>query len=169
LTRLEAQAARRRDPDLIEIGDYGVAGTQLRRLLREFRDLPCHVFFTSGAKEIDERGVGKVKVPSLSGQMSEEIVHLMSIVGYLAMTTNEETGDTERLLLLQNYPGFRTKVRAPWKSTAPDDLLNPTITSLLDALDFQVISESNGQPARRQSRRPSRAQQSTAEQNEEKE
>lgn len=151
LTRLEEQAPRRKDPDLIEIGDYGIAGTQLRRLLREFRDLPAHVFFTAGAKEIDERGVGKVKIPAMSGQMAEEIVHIMSIVGYLAMTTNEESGDPERLLILQNYPGFRTKVRSPWNTQAPDDLTNPTITGLLDALEFKVISESNGRTPRKPS------------------
>lgn len=140
LTRLEQQAPRRNDPDLIEIGDYGVAGTQLRRLLREFRDLPMHVFFTAGSKEVKERGVGQVKVPSLSGQMAEEIVHIMSIVGYLAMTTNEESGDPERLLLLQNYPGFRTKVRAPWRDVAPDEIVDPTITKLLDELKFENVS-----------------------------
>lgn len=149
LTRLDEQAPQRKDPDLIEIGDYGIAGTQLRRLLREFRDLPQHVFFTAGSKEITERGVGRVKIPSLAGQMAEEIVHIMSIVGYLAMAMNEETGEPERLLILQNYIGYRTKVRAPWKSKAPDDLVNPTITDLLDALNFQAIGAStNGQPPR---------------------
>lgn len=165
LTRLAEQGPRRKDPDMIEIGDYGIAGVQLRRLLREFRDLPMHVFFTAGAKEIDERGVGKVKVPSMSGQMAEEIVHIMSIVGYLALTTNEETGDPERLLILQNYPGFRTKVRAPWRTIAPDELVNPTITDLLDALHFKALAEGNGRPAaasRPQRRRRPRVTETTA-------
>jgi hypothetical protein len=140
LSRLDEQGARRKDPDLIEIGDYGVAGTQLRRLLREFRDLPMHVFYTAASKEVDERGVGRVKVPAMSGQMAEEVVHLMSIVGYLALAPSEETGEMERLMLLQNYPGFRTKVRAPWRAIAPDEIVQPTITKLLDALNFQVPS-----------------------------
>lgn len=144
LSRLEAQGARRKDPDLIEIGDYGVAGTQLRRLLREFRDLPMHVFYTAASKEVDERGVGKVKVPAMSGQMAEEVVHLMSIVGYLALDPEPEDEDQEgwgNILLLQNYPGFRTKVRAPWKSIAPDEIVQPTITKLLDALNFVDLAK----------------------------
>lgn len=135
LARLDGQGATRKDPDLIEIGDYGVVGTQMRRLLREFRDLPMHVFYTSSSKEITERGVGSVKVPGLSGAMAEEIVHLMSIVGYLAKSDNEE-GELERILLLQNYPGFRTKVRSPWNTASPDELVSPTVTNLLDSLGF---------------------------------
>lgn len=142
LTILDAQSARRegsdnRDPDLLEQKDYGIASTQMRRLLREFRDLPMHVFYTSGSKEVDERGVGKVKVPSLAGQMAEEIVHLMSVVGYLALTEDDE-GDQIRTLLLQNYRGYRTKVRTAWNATAPDELDNPTVTTLLDALDIPM-------------------------------
>lgn len=144
LTILDSQAARRegsdnRDPDLLEQKDYGIASTQMRRLLREFRDLPLHVFYTSGSKEVDERGVGKVKVPALAGQMAEEIVHLMSVVGYLAVTEDDE-GDTMRSLLLKNYRGFRTKVRTPWDKevaeAVPDELDHPTVTSLLDALQI---------------------------------
>lgn len=149
LTRLEAQAAKRSDTDLIELGDYGAVSTQMRRLLREFRDLPMHVFYTATTKEIEERGVGKVKVPAMSGQMADEIVALMSIVGYLALTPDDENSD--RLLLLQNYPGYRTKVRAPWNMNAPDEIEDPTITKLLDALQFPM----NGQPARRRTRKKS--------------
>jgi hypothetical protein len=129
----------RKEPDLIEQGDYGVAGTQMRRLLREFRDLPMHVFYTATTKEVDERGLGKVKVPALSGQMADEIVALMSIVGYLAIQPSESEDEAiDRILLLQNYPGFRTKVRTAWKTIAPDEIENPTIGSLMDALQIDT-------------------------------
>lgn len=129
---LEKEGDSRRNPDLIEMGDYGVASTQMRRLLRHFRDLPMHVFFTAHAKETEERGVGKVKVPAMAGQMAEEIVGLMSVVGYLAI--GEEDGETFRTLILQNMPKFRTKIRVPWENEAPDELDDPTVTSLLDAI-----------------------------------
>lgn len=140
LTILEKNAARRRDPDLIEQGDYGIASTQMRRLLREFRDLPMHVFYTAHSREIDERGVGRVKVPAMAGQLSEEVVGLMSVVGYLALeprvvaVDGEEVEEAGRLLILKNYPGFRTKVRTPWGTPGPDEIEDPTITKILDAL-----------------------------------
>lgn len=137
LTRIAEKGPSRREPDLIEMGDYGVVGTQMRRLLREFRDLPMHVFYTAGAKQDEERKVGKIIVPSMSGQLSSEVVHLMSVAGYLAKGEEEnEDGDwvTVRELLL-NEEGYRTKVRTKWGVEAPDSIVNPTITSLLDALE----------------------------------
>lgn len=139
---IKRKGPTRKEPDLIEQGDYGVAGTQMRRLLREFRDLPMHVFYTATTKEVDERGVGKVKVPALSGQMADEIVALMSIVGYLAIQPSESEDEAiDRILILQNYPGFRTKVRAAWKQIAPDEIENPSITSLMDALQINTRSQ----------------------------
>lgn len=126
----------RKEPDLIQMDDYNVAATQMRRLLRSFRDLPMHVFITAHAKEDEERGVGKVRVPKMAGQMADDLVGLVSICGYLAMTEDEE-GNDQRLLLLQNYPGFRVKVRAPWASQVPDEIEDPTVTKLLDACEFK--------------------------------
>lgn len=135
---LDKNKVRRNEPDLIEQGDYGIASTQMRRLLREFRDLPLHIFYTSTSKEIKERRVGQVKVPALAGQMSEEIVSLVSVAGYLAKSVNDDD-EEERILILQNYPGFRTKVRTKWFRDAPDEIINPTITSLLDALEITMV------------------------------
>lgn len=136
LSRIEDKADSRAEPDLIEMGDYGVVSTQLRRLLREFRDLPMHVFYTAGAKEVEIRKEGRVRVPAMSGQMAEEVVHIVSVCGYLAR--GEEEGEEFRSLLLQNYPGFRTKARTKWGSVAPDEIEDPSVTSLLDALEVPM-------------------------------
>jgi hypothetical protein len=147
LAILEAVGDRRRDPDAIEIQDYGKAGLQMRRLLREFRDLKKHVFYIATAKEEDERGVGRVRKPALSGQMSDEVVALMSVVGYLAQTEDEEKG-LVRLLILQNYPQFRTKIRTKWKVQAPDEIEDPTVGKLLDVLDIPAPSENGSSKAK---------------------
>lgn len=140
LARVSAKGASRNEPDLIEQGDYGVVSTQMRRLLREFRDLPMHVFYSATTKEVEERGVGKVKVPALSGQMAEEVAGMMSVVGYLAKAQDDD-GEEERILLLQNYPGFRVKARVPWGESAPDELDgNPTIGDLCDALGVSSVN-----------------------------
>lgn len=138
LSRIAEKGPSRREPDLIEQGDYGVVTTQLRRLLREFRDLPMHVFYVAGAKEIEERGVGKIQVPQMSGQMANEVVQLMSVVGYLAQVEEDDSEDIMRMLLLQNYPGYRTKIRLPWdpenQLEKPDEIEAPTVGKLLDSL-----------------------------------
>lgn len=137
LTRIGEKGPDRNDPDLIEQGDYGVVSTQMRRLLREFRDLPMHVFYTSSAKEAEERGVGKIKVPSLAGQMSDEVVHLMSVVGYLAKGYDSEEDEIVRELFFDE-PGYRTKVRTKWGVAPPPPIEDPSITSILDALQVDI-------------------------------
>ena len=132
---LRTEGAARRDPELLEMRDYGKATVQLRRLLREFRDLPMHVFYTATTKEVEERGVGKVKVPNMSGQMADEVAGLMSVAGYMAIAEDEEEGGVTRTLLLQNYPGFRVKARAPWTTEVPDEIESPTVGALLDVMN----------------------------------
>lgn len=141
LTRIAEKGPSRNDPDLVEQGDYGVVGTQMRRLLREFRDLPMHVLFTSAVKDDEEKGVGKIKVPALSGQMSSEVVHLVSVCCYLAKGEDEE-GEELRALLF-NERGYRTKVRTKWKAPCPEPIDNPTITALLDALEVDPPKKSS--------------------------
>jgi hypothetical protein len=129
----DGKPSREKEPDLIQQGDYGVALIQLRRLVRAFRDLPMHTFFTSHYRDEKDPREGLVKVPSMAGKAAIEIPGLMTLVGYLALAENEE-GDVERILLLQNYAKIRTKVRMPWGVEAPDEILDPTVTKLLDAL-----------------------------------
>lgn len=127
--------SREKEPDLIQQGDYGVALVQLRRLVRKLRDLPIHVFYTAHHKEDTDRKEGLITTVNLAGKAAIEIPGLMTVVAYLALS-EDEAGETQRVLLLQNYAKIRTGVRAPWGVTAPDEIYDPTVTSLLDALQY---------------------------------
>lgn len=131
---LAREGPNRKDPDLLQQGDYGKATVQLRRLLREFRDLPMHVFFASHAKEVEIPREGRVRIPDMAGQMAEEVAGLMSVCGYLAQF--EEEGELHRTLLLHSFPKYRIKARTRWGETAPEELIDPDITILLDALGY---------------------------------
>lgn len=131
----DGKPSREKEPDLIQQGDYGVALVQLRRLTRYFRDLPMHVFYTAHHKEEVSPKEGLITTVNLAGKAAIEIPGLMSMVGYLALSENEE-GDTGRILLLQNYAKIRTGVRAPWGVKAPDEIEDPTVGKILDALHY---------------------------------
>ena len=126
---------REKNPDLIEQGDYGIALVQLRRFVRYLRDLPLHVFYTAHHKEDTDRKEGLITTVNLAGKAAIEIPGLMSVVGYLALSENEE-GEEERLLLLNNYAKIRIGVRAGWGVEVPDEIVNPDITKLLDTLQY---------------------------------
>lgn len=131
---LRRQGHTRKDPDLLEQRDYGTATVQMRRLLREFRDLPMHVFFTAHAKEVEIPREGRVRVPDLAGQLAEEVSGLVSVQGYLAQY--EDDGELHRTLLLHSFPKFRIKIRTPWGVQVPEEIVDPTVTDLLDLLNY---------------------------------
>lgn len=149
---LRKEGPTRKDPDLLEQRDYGKATVLMRRMLRAFKDLPMHVFYTSHAKEIEVPREGRVRVPDMAGQMAEEVAGLMSVVGYLAQFDDDQ-GQTHRTLLLHSFPRYRIKARTPWGVEIPAELEDPTITDLLDALGYAAPSQ-NGVAKPRQ-RRPS--------------
>jgi hypothetical protein len=135
LNILDEQGAHRKNPDLIEQGDYGVAAVQMRRTLRKYRDLPMHVFYAAHAKQTDMPREGRITLPDMSGQLAEEVAGLVSVSGYLAISTDSD-GEEEHVLLLRNYPKYRIKARSPWGETLPDEIIEPTVGELLDVLGY---------------------------------
>jgi hypothetical protein len=143
MNQLDTSTRTRRIADLLEQGDYGIALVQMRRLLRAFRDLPLHVFASSLAKDDTDPREGTIKKPALAGALADEAPGIFDLVAYLAVTSVDETDDegnkisvAHRVLILQNYPKMRTKIRVPANLTVPDELWDPSITSLLDTLGF---------------------------------
>lgn len=131
--------AKRSDPDLMAQPDWGVILVQMRRLVRHFRDLPMHVFFTALAGDIVLPRVGTTRAPLLQGAFQKELPGIVDVVAYLA---NEDTGDEDdpvnRLLLLHGFPKFQVKARIPWTGVkVPTILEDPTIGSLLDVLGYK--------------------------------
>lgn len=142
---LEKEGPNRKDPNALQQQDYGKSTILMRRLLRSFRDLPMHVFFTCAAKDDVEPRVGSVKKPALAGQMSEELSGMMDCVAYLAIGKNDDDEDI-RALLLKNDARYRIKVRSSWGQELPDMIEEETprqfaeqgVTMLLDALGFST-------------------------------
>jgi hypothetical protein len=142
LTQLDSGTRDRRIPDLLEQGDYGVALVQMRRLLRAYRDLPLHFFATCMAKDDLDPREGMVKKPALAGALADEAPGIFEMVAYLALSeVQDENGEpmVQRFLVLKNYPKLRTKVRVPQNMEAPDYILEPTITTILDTLGVTAV------------------------------
>lgn len=139
MARLADQKSKREDKghevDLVQQDDYGIAMVQLRRYVKALIDLPLHIIFTAHSKEEADTREGLVKMPKMAGQLATEIPGMMSLVGYLALFT-EDDGSTARSLLLQNYAKVRTGVRTAWDVVAPDEVEDPTMTAVLDALKY---------------------------------
>lgn len=125
---------RRKEPNLIQLQDYGIASVITRRLVRALRDLPMHVFLTALEKQEIDSIRGQVTRVDLSGKLAVEIPALVDVVGYLSSSEPEGEDVAKRVLVLQNYLKIDAKVRTPIGVEAPDEIWEPTVTKLLDAL-----------------------------------
>lgn len=150
LNLLDKESKARKDPDLLEFKDYNRASIQLRRVLRKFRDLDLHVFYSAHAKQVELPREGRVTLPDMAGQMAEEVAGLVSVSAYLALSEGED-GDEERLLLLRNYRKYRIKARTPWGVEVPDEIVEPTIGDILDTLGYDEAN--GGKPKNRKGKR----------------
>jgi len=136
----EKRISQDKSPDIAAEGDYGVALIQMRRLIRRFRDLPLHVFFTALDQDGVEPGFGAIKKPALFGKLANEAPGLMDLSAYYTWLKKNPTDQMEvRTLCLKNYSKYRAKVRTVWGATnVPDELRNPTMTALMDALQVPL-------------------------------
>jgi hypothetical protein len=137
LSILEKEASKRDDGDQIQQNDYGRANVQIGRLVREFRDLPYHIFFTAWSKDEKDPKVGLVKVPLLSGQLATTVPGMMEVVGYLGLSQPKGEAPT-RGLILSGDAKFRTKVRTKFGVEPPEYIEDPSISKLMDALHYPM-------------------------------
>lgn len=129
----------RKVDDVTDLSEYGQALVQLRRFLREFRDLPMHVFYTCHAKDEKDPREGMIKKPSLAGKAANEVLGVVDVAAYMCFADIGEGAKKEqkRVMVLKNWPKIRAKARAPWLSDAPNELIDPSMSALLDALGIK--------------------------------
>lgn len=65
------------DPDFVDRDDYGKMTAQLRKLIRRFRDLPCHVVVI--ALEKDDETAQEIR-PSLTPALNTDVLGYMDVV-----------------------------------------------------------------------------------------
>lgn len=106
ITNRELANRRKKDKnysiDEVYLEDYGVAGKQLARVLRGFRDLPVNVIYIAHKKDKMRKGTNVLEssTPNLTDKLCTAICGYMDFVWFL-YTADEQIGDEEH--------GFRTE------------------------------------------------------------
>lgn len=124
ITTRELANRRKKDKsytvDEVYLEDYGVAGKQLARVLRGFRDLPIHVIYIAHKKDKMRKGTNTLEEskPNLTEKLCTAVMGYMDCVFYLytadEVVGNDETGYqnvTHRYLLTQPLNNFAAKTR----------------------------------------------------------
>jgi len=130
-----------RNPDKVDIDvpsprEYGINRSHIRKLVRAFRDLPCHVIFVCGVATRQEEGQPIKYFPGFSGKLQTEVPGFCDIVGYY---TNDNT--TGELIRRMQFQGTR-RVQAKDRTNALGQLIdNPTIPMM-----WEMIQSSDAVP-----------------------
>lgn len=98
----------------MKIQDFGELLREMESLVRRFRDLHMHpvnpipVSVLVTTTQMDDKGTFR---PHVQGQLKLSMPYYVDVVGYLHAAVNQESGQMERRLLVQNIPGFIAKDR----------------------------------------------------------
>lgn len=117
-----------------EWAEYKKQNSMIRRMIRNFRDLPMHVLFTCAQTYTQDDKKRRQYAPQLTGKLSSQVQGFMDIVGYLVVAqaneqTEEEkkeakkTGLAPRRLYIQPSPTgkFQAKCRFQYNQPYIDD------------------------------------------------
>lgn len=138
-TETARNSKRNGDVDNVWLEDYGKSTQQMRRTIREFRDLPMHVLFTChAASSKDQHGVEQV-FPALTPKLRTSVLGYMDVVGFMYTTFEEPKEEGEdpvmvRKLLTRPYGKWIAKDRSPGGRLGMT-MTNPTMTSMLDRIN----------------------------------
>lgn len=122
------------DPDVPSVRNWGKNTNQIRRLVRQFRDLPIPTIFTAlVSEEKDERTGRLLRKPALSGKLASEVAGFFDIVGYLYI--KEQQGQQTRFLLTGGAEGVVAKDRS---ERLPPILESPTMKEI-----FELVAKGN--------------------------
>ncbi len=107
---------------------YGAMNENMATLVRAFRDMDAHTYFTAKVRKIeDEETGGLIVMPSAPGQgFMQNLPYFFDEVGYMYVTKNPRTKQSERRLQFVGTPRLVAKDR----SGNLDEVEQPNLTKL---------------------------------------
>ena len=113
-----------KDPLLFSQNDYGRNTEELGGLIRNFRDLPCHLAVTAHLRRDVDEDDGVVKyAPSITPSLGRSLVGYVDCVCYVHAAANPDTGEPDYLGEFRPVGKMKGKDRL---GVLPPRLINPT-------------------------------------------
>jgi GTPase SAR1 family protein len=125
--------AKRTSLDDIWQDDYGTSTQQLRRVVRQFRDLPMHVFFSCHDAASQDKDKVESSHPALTPKLRTAVMGYMDVIGYMFADAEGEEGETRRRLLCRPYGKWVAKDRSPGQRLGLM-VENPSIPVIMDRI-----------------------------------
>lgn len=112
------------DPDLIDVGDYGTQTDQVKRILRRFRDLPCHFAATALERTDDDGQTGPDLGPSLANAVLGYVDFVLYCKATLGTAETSAEDETPVEFRAATRPGLKYRAKDRFDIT-PRVLANP--------------------------------------------
>lgn len=157
-----SRSGKERAPDDIWQEDYGRSTARLKRIFRQFKDLPVNVIITALAKYVYPKVADAAKLvetdplvvmPSFTQKLGESVMGYVDFVWY----TYYDQEDKKFKVLTRPQGPYRAKTRGPNFQKAIGTVI--TSPNMAELYDLFVTSESAGaqvKPARRPKTSPSK-------------
>ena len=139
VSKVSAAGAKRESLDDIWREDYGTSTQQLRRVVRQFRDLPMHVFFSCHDASSQDKDKNEVVHPMLTPKLRAAVMGYMDVIGYMyvdseaAEEAEEDEDETPRRLLCRPFGKWVAKDRSPGQRLGLVTE-NPSISVIIDRI-----------------------------------
>jgi len=135
----QTAAGKDRDPDLIDIKDYGVMTEQVKRLLRRYRDLPCHFAVTAlSRREQDDDGAVTYQ-PAATPALQNSLVGWVDVVAHTSVGLRPD-GEEEYMGLFRAQGKYRGKDRF---NALPKRLVDPGFHRLVAYVEGELDVDSD--------------------------
>lgn len=123
-----------RDPDVPSVREWGISGNQIRDIMKRFKSLNMHVFFTFHTLYKQDEVMGTIEqLPSLPGKLAPEVPGYVDIVGHMAAWADKETKEFRNALYVQNF-GQHTSLKDRTRALG-SGMEMPTIPKIFDAIE----------------------------------
>ncbi|MEE9601275.1 MAG: AAA family ATPase, partial [Thermoplasmata archaeon] len=118
-----------------EWGEYKRNLNMVKRMVRNFRDLPMHVIMTCAQRWVQDEAKKFNYHPAMTGQLSDAVQGFMDMVGYYITSGTSEEGKTNRRLYVAPTGRFKAKCRiSGFKGTHFDNPVMKDITKAIGLL-----------------------------------
>ncbi|UTN93060.1 RecA-like DNA recombinase [Streptomyces phage Marky] len=139
----KADDEKRYSPEVVELQDYGLMTQQMRKLIRKFRDLPCH--FAMTALETEAQGEGefshskKQAAPEFTPKLRTSILGYVDVALRLTSETLP-TGEMEQETLITARTKPSALVRGKDRDgILPRDMPEPRFDRIVDYINGDVV------------------------------
>lgn len=137
VSKISASGAKRESLDDIWREDYGTSTQQLRRVVRQFRDLPMHVFFSCHDGMSQDKDKNEIVHPMLTPKLRAAVMGYMDTIGYMYVDSEAaeeaEEDETPRRLLCRPFGKWVAKDRSPGQRLGLV-VEDPTIPIIIDRI-----------------------------------